>query len=527
MTALLEELVPPKQKHVVIVGAGMAGLTCARELILKHNNTTIDAPLRVTIVEASNVAGGRIRADTTFVPGHVFDLGAEFVHGKGTLLTELITELRANGTWKEDEKDENDDDFYEEIFITSHADGGPDETPTATGKYGMYYVGGKLLMYDDPSLHELHAALEEILEETVTDPNRSFQDALENRQPPLSPELYALAVASYGNTAACGNLRDLSLSMIIAFEKHWEENEIEGDYRLPSNIGMQGVVQGLLDMLLVSPNLELEVSWQVDQIVQNEHGVEITSVTGDVIHADTCVITVPPPVLTKIKVDLSPAKQQALSFIGFERVMKVCAKFSSRPWPEELQSMVCADGEPIPEIWFREFATTPSSNDDENDINNYNSDGQAVHVAVGYLTAQAADAFLESITTQDDDNNEKKNDELDDETSPSQALEKATNILLQQLSRVLVVPVAQLRGIHTESLMYDWNDCQYASTIQGGYVYPKKGSCKQTWQALAEPDGRLFWAGEATNTNACCTIQAAMETGQRAAQQVREFTFGE
>jgi monoamine oxidase len=513
-------LVPPKPKHVVIVGAGMAGLTCARELILKHTTTHDTTPLRVTIVEACDVAGGRIRADTNFVPGHVFDLGAEFVHGKGTLLTELIEELRtnnANGTWnvagknKDDEKD--DDDFYEEIFITSHADGGPDEAPTSTGKYGMYYVGGKLLMYDDPSLHELHAALEEILEEAVTDPNRSFQDALEHRQPPLSPELYALAVASYGNTAACGNLRDLSLSMIISFEKHWEENEIEGDYRLPSNIGMQGVVQGLLDMLLVSPNVELKLSWQVDQIVQDEHGVAITSVNGDVIRADACVITVPPPILATMRVDLSPAKQQALSFIGFERVMKVCAKFSSRAWPEHVQSMVCADGEPIPEIWFREF-TSPSSNDD--------NDGQVVHVAVGYLTAQAADAFLQSISQ--DGNHEKTNNLLGSETGSSpQALENATIILLQQLSRVLDVPVAQLQHSHTESLMYDWNDSQYASTIQGGYVYPKTGSTKQTWQALAEPDGRLFWAGEATNTAACCTVQAAMETGVRAAQQVRDF----
>ena len=306
--------------------------------------------------------------------------------------------------------------------------------------------------------------------------------------------------------------------MIIAFEKYWEENEIEGDYRLPSNIGMQGVVQGLLDTLLVSPNLELKLSWQVDQIVQNEHGVEITSVTGDVIHADACVITIPPPVLATMKVDLSPAKREALSFIGFERVMKVCAKFSSRPWPEHLQSMVCADGEPIPEMWFREFAPTPRSSNDDDVVNNTKNDSQAVHVAVGYLTAQAADAFLESLTQ--DDTVEKN-----DEAGPSQALENATTILLRQLSRVLEVPVAQLQDSHTGSLMYDWNDCHYASTIQGSYVYPKKGSCKQTWQALAEPDGRLFWAGEATNTNACCTIQAAMETGKRAAQQVQDFSF--
>jgi monoamine oxidase len=277
----------------------------------------------------------------------------------------------------------------------------------------------------------------------------------------------------------------------------------------------------LLDMLLVAPNLELKLSWQVDQIVQDGHGVQITSVAGDVIRADACVITVPPPVLAIMRVDLSPAKRQALSFIGFERVMKVCAKFSSRPWPEHVQSMVCADGEPIPEIWFREFKTPSSDGDD--DENNSNNDGQVFHVAVGYLTAQAADAFLESIAQ--DDNNEKTNDLLGSETGPSpQALEKATTILLQQLSRVLDVPLAQLQHSHTESLMYDWNDSQYEH--YGGYVYPKTGSTKQTWQALAEPDGRLFWAGEATNTAACCTVQAAMETGVRAAQQVRDNAFG-
>jgi predicted NAD/FAD-dependent oxidoreductase len=516
MTALPNDSEPPR--HVVIVGAGMAGLICARELILRTTETDSAPSFRVTLVEACNSAGGRIRADTSFVPGHVFDLGAEFIHGKGTLLVELIEELRMSGIWKEklDNGDDNDNDFYEEIFITSHADGGPDETPTATGKFGMYYVGGKLLMYDDPSLHELHKALEEILEEAVTDPATSFQGALENRQPPLSPELFALAVASYGNTAACGDLRDLSLSMIISFEKHWEENEIAGDYRLPSRIGMQGVVQGLLDMLLASPNLELQLECKVDSIVQDQHGVRITSVTGQVIDADAVVIAVPPPAVAAMRVDLPPAKRQALSGVGFERVMKVCAKFSSRPWPEHVQSMVCADGQPIPEMWFREFATPSGSSGNTDD------DDEVVHVAVGYLASQAADAFWQAIMKDDHDNSvevEEGRPHLPKEAH----LKKATAILLQQLSHVLNVPIQQLHDAHVESLVYDWKE--HAPNIQGGYVYPKTGSTVETWQALAVPDERLFWAGEATNTKACCTVQAAMETGSRAAQQVRDF-FG-
>lgn len=40
--------------QVVIAGAGIAGLTCAKRLI--------DAGLKVILVEASNIYGGRIRS---------------------------------------------------------------------------------------------------------------------------------------------------------------------------------------------------------------------------------------------------------------------------------------------------------------------------------------------------------------------------------------------------------------------------------------------------------------------------------
>jgi monoamine oxidase len=53
-------------------------------------------------------------------------------------------------------------------------------------------------------------------------------------------------------------------------------------------------------------------------------------------------------------------------------------------------------------------------------------------------------------------------------------------------------------------------------------VYPKVGITPADLQALAEPMGNIYFAGEATNTNACCTVQAAMETGLRAAKEVED-----
>lgn len=71
--------------HVVIVGAGMAGLMAAQELL---NNGGV----RVAMFEACSEARGRVKALADFVEGHVIDLVAEFVHGQGTILTDLVDE---------------------------------------------------------------------------------------------------------------------------------------------------------------------------------------------------------------------------------------------------------------------------------------------------------------------------------------------------------------------------------------------------------------------------------------------------
>ena len=60
-------------KHVVIVGAGIAGLTCARGLS-KYNNY-----LNVTILEASDRIGGRVKSIET--KDGTIEMGAEFIHG--------------------------------------------------------------------------------------------------------------------------------------------------------------------------------------------------------------------------------------------------------------------------------------------------------------------------------------------------------------------------------------------------------------------------------------------------------------
>src|SRR5579872_6458586 len=71
-------------EHLVIVGAGAAGLMAARELAR--------AGRRVTILEARERCGGRIHPLPPSEFGYAADGGAEFVHGEAPVTRSLARE---------------------------------------------------------------------------------------------------------------------------------------------------------------------------------------------------------------------------------------------------------------------------------------------------------------------------------------------------------------------------------------------------------------------------------------------------
>jgi len=70
------------QCEVLVIGAGMAGLTAAR--------TLAEAGVSVTVLEARNRVGGRIL--TQHIGNETIELGAEFIHGRPPELWALIAE---------------------------------------------------------------------------------------------------------------------------------------------------------------------------------------------------------------------------------------------------------------------------------------------------------------------------------------------------------------------------------------------------------------------------------------------------
>jgi monoamine oxidase len=526
--------------HVAIVGAGIAGLTCARELLRKEHSPN----LKVTVLEAANVPGGRIRS-VQCPDGTEIDVGAEFVHGYGTALTDLIEDLfgtssnESNSHSNEktfstntEEKYYSPSSLYEPVFVVSHADGGPDEHPTPSGMYGMYYVDGALRAYDDPLVQDLRKALDDIMDPSMYRPNggsddgTSVGDALDSVTAHLSNGVRGLANASYANTAGCSDLYSLSLTVMRHFEKSWFRNESAGDFRLRHRT-MKSVVNALVAQLRRDHEgrFRLLCNWKAQRIRQRsdctldwsslEKSVRIESSSGVEMHADFVVVAVPPPLLQALDMNLSPKKQEALSYVGFERAVKIVLLFSSRLWPSKLQGMVCADDLPIPEIWFYECNT------------NYTSSGSChiplasngiIYIAVGFCMSKAADAFVEMLQDEKFQSERFTTGQLPEFSAMNPSEDVAAHILIEQLAHVLTISKETLQSSCVNCILFDWK--MNHSTVRGGYMHGKKGMKRHHFQDLAEAQGAVFFAGEATNTEACCTIQAAMETGVRSSNEV-------
>lgn len=579
----------PTQRHVVVVGAGVSGLACAHQLLKQQHQQQASpngrsSPLQITLVEASARIGGRVWSgsgngiSSTAGDGKEkddsecfkYDYGAEFIHGRGTVLTELLEELGLAGQ----------DGCWQDFWISSHADGGPTSTSitpaacnadtTTTNNeqcsnncYGRYYIDGQLREASDPTVQALTDTLEEIMSPSSATKEESFGEALSRRKGGLTQnqqqQLEALAVASFGNTAGCTDLYQLSLPVLRHFHKHWEECEEAGDYqwRRPAMMGewVDRWVERLLMWNSNSANgsdnntekdaatssttntnnnkIRIHCDWPVQTIQKfndddSQTSYRLVSQDGAVLHADWVVVTVPPCHWPEILGDLLTArKRTALPYIGFSRVVKVVCFFSQRLWPEGLQSLIVAADRRsdrdsslhIPEFWFREDAVTASQQGHTTTTAGVATatastvPSQTQYIMVGYLTSHMADDFvakIQQIQQADSGNHGRLSRE-----------DVAATMVVKQLAHMFPWNShADCRAALRHILVLDWRDD--APHIRGGYMHPIRGMTVQHLKDLSAREQRLLFAGEATNTNACCTLQAAMETGVRAAGEIWE-----
>lgn len=288
---------------VVVVGAGVAGLSAARLLR--------DAGLDVLVVEARDRIGGRLHTERPDGWPLPLDLGASWVHDVAASdLADLLEESGiAAGAFD-----------YEDAVVL-----GPDGPADP----------GELLEDAAAALEDAVAHGEEL------DADVSLAEALaavgagEDVDPALLDHLLETEVAGeYAESAG-------RLSAWWAFEEG-----TEGDDLLVLG-GYDGLATALADGVAV------DLGRPIVAVARSEDGVQLTDATGGTVGADRVVVTLPLGVLQAGTVTFDPplpaAHAEAIARLGVGLLDKLWLRFDEPFWSEEalVWSRVAPPGTPF------------------------------------------------------------------------------------------------------------------------------------------------------------------------------------
>jgi monoamine oxidase len=312
---------------VIVIGAGIAGISCARKLYKKGIN--------VLIVEASDDIGGRVKKEENWLDWKILDLGAEFIHGSKTKLKKYCDKYGI---------------ATRKMFTWAQGDGHTSKYPV-WGEMSMYYIGKdkKLLRWDtkDPDVKKVNDLLWSLWKiDEIPDDKKTLKQYLKDHH--ISENGIALAEAGYANTV-CSSLDFLPLNSVIRLEKAWLRDG-GGDYRL--HYGMMTVINHM------AKNLKIKLNWPVKTInYQDDQKIILIHNKGEKLSANIIVIKVPLLILKHGDIEFIPPlpedKQLCIKTFNVYNAIKIVMKFSKRFWPVQLQGIICSNCF-IPELWFDE-----------------------------------------------------------------------------------------------------------------------------------------------------------------------------
>jgi monoamine oxidase len=278
-------MIPAHPTHVLVIGAGAAGLMTARELARTGR--------RVTVLEARQRCGGRIYPLPAREFGYPAEGGAEFVHGASPLTRALMREA------------------------------GLSLSPRGGTRWSTR--GGRLSPADDsaPHMDRFYRALEEVEADlpiaeflAIHFGDRRYDEL--RRAVTRTVEGYDAADPRRFSTLA---LRDEWLA-----RDDGEHGRIAGGY---------GALIEYLASACRREGAAIHLGAAVAAIAAVRDGIAARCRDGAVFTADAAIVTVPLPLLSEIA--LPPAAREraaAAADIGFGNVVKILLRFASRWWAE-------------------------------------------------------------------------------------------------------------------------------------------------------------------------------------------------
>ena len=282
-------------KSILVIGAGMAGITAARYLQDKGH--------RVTVLEGRDRIGGRIH--TKQFGNTSIDLGAAWIHGDSPNNPLIALAKRYRLSTSPTNWDETW--FYE-----------PNEGVIEDEDFERIEAKADQLV---SSIHrkQANANKNESIEATVEKLLSSMDEPEHIKRGVrwwLSSEIEGVSAANY---------KDLSL-------RHWDEDEAyEGDDLLITE-GYGALANQM------SKGLDIQMNHNVEKVTHTNNGVKATGPWGS-IEADQAILTVPLGVLKAEGITFSPTlpadKIRSINRLSMGLLNKIVLTFKKPFWPEE------------------------------------------------------------------------------------------------------------------------------------------------------------------------------------------------
>lgn len=284
-----EDNIKPNGKTVIIIGAGISGLSAAKKL--KEKGFT------VILLEAQEKVGGRLRTDRSL--GVAFDEGASWIHGpNGNPITNLASKSGAN------------------TFLTD------DDNNAVFDINGTEYTDSVLTNTENQFNNAVNAV------ENAGNINQSFQTVFNSLYPTqANNRLWKYMLSAYLEFNTAGDISKLSSKYF------YDDEEFSGADVIITN-GYDKVAEYLAN------GLDVRLNTRVSVIDYSDQKVKVTA-NGNIIEGDYVIVSVPLGVLKNNAITFAPAlpadKISAITKTNMGNVNKFLLVWNTAFWDTNLQ----------------------------------------------------------------------------------------------------------------------------------------------------------------------------------------------